>query len=105
MKKPPDGLIALGFVAYFAVGLVQLIAFLKGLSLALGISTFMAFIIALFAVSIPFVGTAAGAYGAHIAWGWSYTRAILFMIWPTLLFAVPGALALLAAAFLHRTSN
>lgn len=71
-------------IAYFAYGIVCMLALLAGIQIWLGVNAFFAFIIAIFLAYIPVVGTIAGFIGAVDGWGWSYTQATLLFFGPIL---------------------
>jgi hypothetical protein len=97
MEKLPNWLIAIFFVAYFAVGIAQIVALADGIGIFFGISGFLAYVISFLIAMIPPLGAAGGAYGARAAWGWSWTWAILFMVWPYLLHALVTLVFLIGA--------
>ena len=65
----------IGYATFFGLGLVQLFAVIDGIKVLLGVGSFLAFVIAAFFSWFPLVGTAAGMYGAVIAWDWSWLEA------------------------------
>ena len=67
------------------VGLIQLAAQATGFAVVFHIPIFFGYVIGFFLTWIPLVGTAAGVYGAHVGWGWSWLSAILLFGWPTAL--------------------
>ena len=83
-------------VAYVAIGVSQIFAYLDGMHLYFGLGGFLSFIIFLFVYSIPLLGTGFVAvmtyYGARYGWYWEW--------WQALLLAVPGLviMAILMAA-------
>lgn len=82
---------AVGLVAYFALGLLQLFATMAGLEEWLGVSSFFAFFIALLLAYIPFVGTVLGFFGAMNVWHWEWWQAgLLFFGGMGLVLAVGG---------------
>jgi hypothetical protein len=89
---------AIFMIAYFGMGIIGVFAEVRGFSIALGISWFFSLMIALFLTYIPFVGTVAAAYGAHVGWGWSWLWAIIFFGWPQLLWLAGTLLVGLVAA-------
>ena len=69
------------FIAYAVVGLVQLFAIMAGLSYALNIEGFLAFLISLFITYIPLLGSIAGVYGAVHVWDWGWPQALTLFFW------------------------
>lgn len=68
-------------IAYFMIGLVQLVAIMDGIGYALHIGHFVAGIIAFFVTYIPLIGSIAGVYGAVNVWHWSALQAALLFFW------------------------
>lgn len=72
-------------IAYFVVGLVQLLAVWDGAEYFLGAESFIgkmfAFFFALFVTYIPLVGSALGVYGAVNVWDWSLTKSLILFFW------------------------
>ena len=66
---------ALGPVIFVGLGILQIAATIAGVQIWLGLSTFLAVILAMFFAWMPLVGTAVGMYGAVTAWGWSWAMA------------------------------
>lgn len=79
-------------LAYFALGVVQLFAIAFGIVAAFDISLFWGYVCGSLLAWTPLLGVAAGAYGAHAAWGWSWGWSIAFFAWPTVFYIV-GAIA------------
>jgi hypothetical protein len=73
-------------VAYLAVGIAQIFAYVDGMHLYWGLGGFLSFLIFLFAYSIPLLGTGFVAvmtyYGARYGWHCE--------TWQALLLALPG---------------
>jgi hypothetical protein len=84
---------AILFIAYIAVGIAQIWAFLEGMNIYFGIGGILAFILLLVGHSIPLVGTLGVAfvtyYGARYGWRWEW--------WEALLLAAPGVVLMVAA--------
>jgi len=74
------------YILYFLMGLVQLVAIVKGIEIWFGIGTFFSVIIAFFITYIPIVGTLAGIFGAVKGFGWSYFAAIILFCWPYIIY-------------------
>jgi hypothetical protein len=104
MQKLGERLIPLVYIAYLAMGFVQLFAVADGISLALGTPAVLSYIGAFFVTWIPLVGIAAGVYGAHASWGWSWLNAALLFGWP---FVAGIVVTMIAgtAEFFGRKSN
>ena len=73
-------------VAYVAVGIAQIFAYVDGMHLYFGLGGFLSFIIFPFVYVIPLLGAGFVAvmtyYGARYGWHWEW--------WQALLLAVPG---------------
>lgn len=80
------------FLAYIAVGLVQLAAFIDGMALYFYTGTVLSVIIFLVTYSIPVIGALFTAfftyYGAHFGWHWEW--------WQALFLAAPGVILSIA---------
>ncbi|WP_065755206.1 hypothetical protein [Bradyrhizobium paxllaeri] len=78
-------------VAYLAVGIAQIFAYVEGMHLYFGLGGFLSFIAFLFGYSIPLLGTGFVAvmtyYGARYGWHWEW--------WQALLLAVPGLIIMI----------
>jgi len=72
-------------IAYFVIGLVQLIAVWDGAEYFLGTDSFfgkmIAFFFALFVSYIPLLGSGLGVYGAVNVWDWSLTKSVVLFFW------------------------
>ena len=72
-------------IAYFVIGLVQLLAVWDGVEYFLGAESFIgksfAFFFALFVTYIPLVGSGLGVYGAVNVWDWSLTKSLILFFW------------------------
>ena len=66
-----------GFLVYFALGLIQILATVDGVAYWTGLPGFLSWIIALAIAYIPLVGTIAGYLGALNIWGWEIWQAAL----------------------------
>ena len=79
------------YLVYLAIGLVQLLAIIKGIQLWTGASWVLAAFLSLLVAYIPIVGTIAGIKGATDTWGWDVWPAIAFFCWPYVLYFVAVA--------------
>lgn len=72
-------------IAYFIVGLVQLLAVWDGAEYFLGAESFLgrmfALFFALFVTYIPLVGSGLGVYGAVNVWDWSLEKSLVLFFW------------------------
>lgn len=84
------------FVALIALLAFQFIAIAAGLEVW-GLSPLLAYLVAAGVTGTPIVGSAAGAYSAVIAWGWTAQKAVLVFFAPLILVFVL-ALILTSAA-------
>ena len=94
---------AIGVVLYIGLGFIQLAATFAGVNVYLGLHGFAAFLIGGFAgmmvAWLPIIGTAAGMYGAVVAWHWSIWSAALLFGLPYAFFAVALVVIGIAALF------
>ncbi|MEI7205015.1 hypothetical protein WCU66_08260 [Dickeya dianthicola] len=65
----------IGFVIYFAIGLVQLFATMAGLESWWGLHWIIAGPVAFILAYIPLVGSIVGMVGAVDVWGWGWWQA------------------------------
>lgn len=92
-----------GMIAYFILGLVQWSAQVDGLHEVLHWPTFFCWVISTFTAFVPLVGTAAGVWGAHAAWGWDWLPSLaLFLGVPAFFMLLVGILMGLGAAEARR---
>jgi len=93
---------ALGYVigglTWIALGFAQWIAEVDGLHQVLGWPKFFCVLAASFTAWIPVLGTAAGIWGAHAAWGWDWLPAFALFLGPPLLMLVVIAVVMAVAA-------
>jgi hypothetical protein len=76
-------------IAYLGLGIVQWVAEVDGLRHVLEWPTIFCVMLATFTARIPLLGTAAGSWGAHAAWGWDWLPALgLFLGFPVLMIIV-----------------
>lgn len=81
-------------IAYFVIGLVQLLAVWDGAEYFLGAESFIgrmfAFFFALFVTYIPLLGSGIGVYGAVNVWDWSLAKSLILFFWyvPVYIFSV-----------------
>ena len=72
-------------IAYFVIGLVQLLAVWDGAEYFLGAESFigrmLAFFFALFVTYIPLIGSGFGVYGATNVWDWSLAKSLILFFW------------------------
>ena len=72
-------------IAYFVIGLVQLLAVWDGAEYFLGLESFIgrmfAFFFALFVTYIPLLGSGFGVYGAFNVWDWSLAKSLILFFW------------------------
>jgi hypothetical protein len=68
-------------IAYLAIGLVQLFAIVDGIDAALGVGSFLSYIIAAITTYLPLIGSVAGVYGAVSVWDWSLWQALALFFW------------------------
>lgn len=86
-----------GMIAYFGLGLVQWTAQVDGLRAVLHWPTFICWFISTFTSWIPLLGTAAGVWGAHAGWGWSWLPSLgLFLGVPLFLMLLFGVVMVIA---------
>jgi hypothetical protein len=86
-------------VGYFALGVVQWLAEIDGLRAVLGWPIFVCGVLSTLTAWIPLVGTAAGVWGAHAAWGWDWAPALgLFIGTPVVFLIMIAILAAIDAA-------
>lgn len=79
------------YLAYIAVGIIQISAFIDGMHLYFGLGGMISFIIYLIGFSLPFGAIALSAmvfYGARYGWHWK--------IWQSIFLAAPGIVLSLA---------
>lgn len=76
------------YLGYLLSGLFLLAAIMSGLVSWWDDPGFLAFIVALFEVYIPILGTVVGVVGAHEAWGWGWPMAIGLFFGPLILIYV-----------------
>lgn len=87
-----------GMIGYFGLGYVQWLAQIDGLKAVLHWPTFLCGCISMFTSWVPLLGTAAGVWGAHAGWGWSWLHSFeLFLGVPLLFLLVIGVLTMIAA--------
>jgi hypothetical protein len=65
-----------GALVFLGLVVVQWVAEVAGLHDVLGWSSFACRLVATLTAWIPVLGTAAGVWGAHIAWAWHWIRAL-----------------------------
>ena len=81
-------------IAYFVIGLVQLLAVWDGAEYFLGAESFIgrmfAFFFALFVTYIPLLGSGIGVYGVVNVWDWSLAKSLILFFWyvPVYIFSV-----------------
>ena len=75
---------------------------LDGLQALLGIPGILAGLIAFFLAYMPLIGTAAGMYGAVIAWGWTWVEAGLMFFGSAVALLFIGLLAGMGASLKER---
>jgi len=68
-------------VGCVTLGIVQFFAIISGIH-ALGLHGALAGLAAFFLTCIPYLGTAAGVYGAVAGWGWPLTNALVLFVGP-----------------------
>ena len=91
-----------GALAYLALGIVQWCAEVDGFREVLHWPLFFCWVVSTFTAWIPVVGTAAGVWGAHAAWGWQWLPSLSLFLGIPLLFIVLVAALTGIAAFLAR---
>lgn len=79
------------YLAFLAVGFIQIFAFIDGMYLYFGLGGFISFIIFLFFYNIPLIGPIGAGfmtyYGARYGWHWEW--------WQALLLAAPGIIMMI----------
>lgn len=76
-------------VLYIASGCAQILAIVDSVPEYLpGAATWLSFVIAAIIAEIPFVGTAAGVYGAHVNWDLPVFAGIALFVWPIVILLV-----------------
>lgn len=84
--------------AYLMICLIQVLATIDGIKLALGMEGLLAAFLAFFLGGLPVVGALTGLYGAVYAWGWSFLQASVLFLW-----FLPVGLAVIIASLLPLT--
>lgn len=97
-------LIALAFIAYFGIGLVQLAAIVHGVQIWLGLPWLLAALLSAIVVYIPILGTIAGIKGATTAWGWRLMPTIVFFCAPYVIYMAATAVGGLVDLLQRRRS-
>src|SRR5262245_60182017 len=95
----------LGYVAaliYFGIGLVQLLATVKGIQTWTGLPWLIAAFISMFVAYIPLVGTVAGIKVAIDAWGWGFWSSVAFFGWPYVIYILAIAVGSVATLMSRR---
>ncbi len=90
---------AIGFLAYLALGIVQIAATCAGLQAWLGLNLFLALLVALFLGYLPLIGTVLGFFGAMNVWGWEWWQAGLLFFGGLVTVLALGGLASLGKIF------
>ena len=97
-----EGMIKLlAILVYTVMGILQTVAFLKGIEYWWGWSWYVGIFIALPICYIPILGTIVGIIGAIKALNWSPIFSILLFTWPYIIFIVLMAGVGLSGIFSH----
>jgi len=81
-----NSLFTIGYIVYFAMGLVQIAAIVAGFEAWWGWNGFFAILGSIFVAYIPVLGTIVGIMGAIKGWNWSPIQAILLFCWPLVIY-------------------
>ena len=97
---------AVGFLLYALMGLAQIIAYLDGIHLWLGVGTILGLIIFFGTAALPFgafLDAGVSFYGAHAAWHWPVWQAALLSFPFAIVGVAFGGVASLSRAFSRKS--
>lgn len=77
---------AILWIAYLAMGFVQIFAIVKGIKYFFDLHIIISSFIAIICSQIPFIGAVAGIIGAKYGWGWEWWQSIVLFMWQPIIF-------------------
>jgi hypothetical protein len=75
-------------VIYLVIGVIQMLATIRGIQLWTDLPWLISAIISMFIAYLPLVGTVAGIKGATDVWGWGFWSAVAFFCWPYVIYVL-----------------
>lgn len=73
-------------ILYFILGIIQILAIIKGIQHYFDVWTFVAALVAMVLSYIPFIGGIAGIIGAKYGWNWEWWQAIMLFMWQPVIY-------------------
>lgn len=101
MSQWKSGLVVLGWLFFFGVGLVQLAAIQDFFQEIWRWPAFLALLAGAILAFLPVVGSICGLIAAIKVWHWAWWQAGLLFFWPALIAVMSGGVSFLSAV-LHK---